>query len=410
MTLAEISSSTVFERSSVSGPSSVQVWFAIVPSEDVQWSTGRGGVRQVVVSGSTAPGDLRQAGDRRVLAGRRDGLLGRRLVDVGEAHPLHRVEVIEVAPEFLEAVRGRQRVGVVAQVVLAELAGGVAEIEQELGERRRAGPQVGRASGNFRQGHADAQRIHAGEEGGAPGGAALLGVVVGEHRAFVADAVDVGRLADHQAAVVDRRLHPADVVAHDEEDVRLLRGASCAAAGPAPRAAQPRASAQSAPEHRRRSLGWVVSSHGSLSCCRSCRRGRPSLPTAQPSGTSLWRTAWRVERREHLGRQFLDERAVLLGPAAPGPHGPPVLERRVALGEVLADRSETPDRGRTAGGSPVPARETGRTAAASFDTAMASTSARHAPRCRGTSARFRPDLVRYEHVRTSLTGRDVATR
>jgi hypothetical protein len=38
----------------------------------------------------------------------------------------------------------------------------------------------------------------------------------------LAYAVDVGRLADHQAAVVDPRLHPADVVAHDEEDVGLL--------------------------------------------------------------------------------------------------------------------------------------------------------------------------------------------
>ncbi len=64
--------------------------------------------------------------------------------------------------------------------------------------------------------------MHAGEEGIAPGGAALLGVVVGEHRPFVADPVDVGRLADHQAAMVDRRLHPADVVAHDEQDVGLL--------------------------------------------------------------------------------------------------------------------------------------------------------------------------------------------
>ena len=35
MTLAEISSSTVFERSSVSGPSSLQVWLAEVPSEDL---------------------------------------------------------------------------------------------------------------------------------------------------------------------------------------------------------------------------------------------------------------------------------------------------------------------------------------------------------------------------------------
>ena len=61
--------------------------------------------------------------------------ISRALVDVGEAHLLHRVEVIEIAPVFLEAVRRRQRVGVVAEVVLAELARGVAEIVQELGDR-----------------------------------------------------------------------------------------------------------------------------------------------------------------------------------------------------------------------------------------------------------------------------------
>src|SRR5215510_11745482 len=55
ITLAEISSSTVFDRSSVSGPSSLQVWFFSVPSEDLHESTGRGGVRQRVVLGSTAP-------------------------------------------------------------------------------------------------------------------------------------------------------------------------------------------------------------------------------------------------------------------------------------------------------------------------------------------------------------------
>ncbi len=56
MTLAEISSSTPFERSSVSGPSSWQVWFALVPSDDLHESTGRGGVRHGVVTGSTAAG------------------------------------------------------------------------------------------------------------------------------------------------------------------------------------------------------------------------------------------------------------------------------------------------------------------------------------------------------------------
>src|SRR5215475_9514034 len=56
ITLAEISSSTVLDRSSVSGPSSLQVWFFAVPSDDLHEMIGRGGVRQRVVLGSTAPG------------------------------------------------------------------------------------------------------------------------------------------------------------------------------------------------------------------------------------------------------------------------------------------------------------------------------------------------------------------
>src|SRR5215510_685473 len=70
MTLAEISSSTVFDRSSVSGPSSLHVWFFSAPSDDLHQMTGRGGVRHLVVLGSTAPstsgrpgtGVLRQGG------------------------------------------------------------------------------------------------------------------------------------------------------------------------------------------------------------------------------------------------------------------------------------------------------------------------------------------------------------
>ena len=123
-----------------------------------------------------------------------------RLVDVGEAHLLHGIEVIEIAPIFLEAMRRRQRRGVVAQMVLAELACGIAEIMQEFGDRRRAGPQIGRAARQLRRDHAGAQRIHAGKEGVAPGGAALHGDIVHEDRALLADAVDVRRLADHQAA------------------------------------------------------------------------------------------------------------------------------------------------------------------------------------------------------------------
>src|SRR3954466_15662583 len=55
-TFAEISSSTVFERSRVRGPSSLHIWSFAVPLDDLHASTGRGGVRQVVVFGSTEPG------------------------------------------------------------------------------------------------------------------------------------------------------------------------------------------------------------------------------------------------------------------------------------------------------------------------------------------------------------------
>src|SRR5215471_20689753 len=47
MTLAEISSSTVLERSKVSGPWSLHIWFFPVPSEDLHDSILRGGVRQI---------------------------------------------------------------------------------------------------------------------------------------------------------------------------------------------------------------------------------------------------------------------------------------------------------------------------------------------------------------------------
>ena len=151
---------------------------------------------------------------------------GRGLVDVGEAHALHRVEVVQVTPELLEAVRGRKRLDIIAEVVLAEFAGAIAEIEQELRNRRRAGPQPGRAAGQLRRDHARTKRMHAGEEGVATGSAALLGVICHEDRAFVSDAVDVRRLPDHQAAMVNARLHDADVVTHDEEDVGLLRRAA----------------------------------------------------------------------------------------------------------------------------------------------------------------------------------------
>src|SRR5712692_4366983 len=99
----------------------------------------------------------------------------------------------------------------IAEMVLAELAGGVAEVQQELGEARRAGPQVGRAARQLRRDHARAQRLHASDEGVAPSRATLLGVVVHELAAFLGDTVDIWCFPDHQAAMITTRLHPADV-------------------------------------------------------------------------------------------------------------------------------------------------------------------------------------------------------
>jgi hypothetical protein len=110
----------------------------------------------------------------------------------------------------------------VAEVVLAELAGDVA---LALSSPAMVGSSIAHAFGRAGQadlGQAGADRRLAGDEGGAARGAALLAVPVGEERAFRGDAVDVGRAVAHHAVVVGADVELADVVAPDDEDVRLL--------------------------------------------------------------------------------------------------------------------------------------------------------------------------------------------
>src|SRR5262249_59792343 len=71
-------------------------------------------------------------------------------------------------------------------------------------------------------GHAGADGALAGDERGPPCSAGLLPVPVGEPRPLPGDPVDVRRLVPHDAAVVAARVEPADVVAPDDEHVRLL--------------------------------------------------------------------------------------------------------------------------------------------------------------------------------------------
>src|SRR6476659_6447432 len=61
-TLAEISSWRSFDRSNVSGPWSWRVCFFELPSDDLHQISGRGGIKQIVVLASTAPGTSARPG------------------------------------------------------------------------------------------------------------------------------------------------------------------------------------------------------------------------------------------------------------------------------------------------------------------------------------------------------------
>ena len=135
------------------------------------------------------------------------------------------VQVVEVAVELVEAVHGGQELVAVAKMVLAELPGRIAERLEQLGNRRVFLLQPERGARQADLGQAGAQAGLAGDERGPAGGAALLGIIVGEHHAFLRDAVDVGRLVAHHAARVGADIGLADVVTPDDDDVGLLRAA-----------------------------------------------------------------------------------------------------------------------------------------------------------------------------------------
>ena len=146
----------------------------------------------------------------------------------GEGVPVgirHGVEVVEIAEELIEAVQRRQELVEVAEVVLAELAGGIALRLERGGNGASLGrhADVGAGLADGRQPRA--QGDLAGDEGGPARRAAGFGVVVGEQHALRGQLVEVRRLAGHHAAVVGADVEPADVVAHDEHDVGPLPSA-----------------------------------------------------------------------------------------------------------------------------------------------------------------------------------------
>src|SRR5579862_2854626 len=106
-------------------------------------------------------------------------------------------------------------------MVLAELADGVAMRLEQLGHRRifRTQTDVGPRHSDLGQTRTD--RILASDERGPTRSAALLSVVIGEGDAFVAYTVDVGRSVAHLSEAVVADVPPADVIALEDENVRL---------------------------------------------------------------------------------------------------------------------------------------------------------------------------------------------
>jgi hypothetical protein len=135
---------------------------------------------------------------------------------------LLRVQVVKIAEELVEAVYRREHVVAVAEVVLAELSGGVTQRFEQLSECRIFLLQTFRRARQADLGESGADRRLACNERGAAGGAALLAVPVGEERALASDAVNIRRFVTHHSQVVGANVERADVIAPDNEDVGFL--------------------------------------------------------------------------------------------------------------------------------------------------------------------------------------------
>jgi hypothetical protein len=141
---------------------------------------------------------------------------------VGKLRLLLGVEVVEIAVELGEAMGGRQHLVLVAQMVLAELPGGIALRLQEFGQSRIFFPEaeIGPRQPDLTE--TSAEHTLASDERRAARRTALLTVVIGEQHPLLADRVDVGRAIAHQPVCVGADIRVPDIVAPDDDNVGLL--------------------------------------------------------------------------------------------------------------------------------------------------------------------------------------------
>lgn len=137
---------------------------------------------------------------------------------------LHRIEVIEIAKEFVEAVDGGQEFVPVSQVVLTELPGGVAQFFQGGRDGGRLGRHADLRAGLANRRQSGADRQFTGDEVGSAGRATRLRIVVRKDGTLTSEFVDVGGPSRHQATVIRADIPHADVIAHDEKNVGLRLG------------------------------------------------------------------------------------------------------------------------------------------------------------------------------------------
>jgi hypothetical protein len=111
----------------------------------------------------------------------------------------------------------------ITEVVLAELAGAIAERLERLGDGDVFGFQAQLRAGKTHLGETGAQTALSGDERCSTCGASLLCIPVGEQRVFVRDAVDVGRLVAHHALGIAAEVRLTDVVSPHDQNVGFLR-------------------------------------------------------------------------------------------------------------------------------------------------------------------------------------------
>ena len=134
----------------------------------------------------------------------------------------HRIQVIQIPKKLIEAVNSRQELVQVAQMILAELTGRVAHGLKRCGNGHSLFWYTDRRARLADGGHACANWQFTSNEVGPSRRTACFGVVVGETHPLSGELVEVGCTTGHHTLMISTDVKPADVIAHDDNDIRFF--------------------------------------------------------------------------------------------------------------------------------------------------------------------------------------------